>query len=82
MSSILFYSTQKTQKLYRIVPKNFRKKNENENFEPSHSATKCKMEDPIGFLNIFVAKHQKKTLKGDPFVKNNFRKKASLCQKN
>ena len=53
-----FTVPKKPKNCTELYPKTF-EKNENEDFEPSHSATKCKMEDPIGFLNIFVAKHQK-----------------------
>ena len=48
----------------------------------SHSAEKCKMGDPLGFINIYsVAKYQK-TRKGDSFeTLKNFRKKSHNAEK-
>ena len=48
----------------------------------SHSAEKCKREDPLGFITIYsVAKYQK-TRKGDSFeTLKTFRKKVAQCRK-
>ena len=49
----------------------------------SHSAEKCKREDPLGFINVYsVAKYQK-TRKGESLdTLKIFRKKVVQCRKN
>ena len=48
----------------------------------SHSAEKCKMGDPLGFINIYSVAKYRKTRKGDSFeTLKIFRKKSHNAEK-